>query len=153
MNYRHLLRRPSRARISMSPSAAFPVMARRLLSMSWMRCVIRPVVENLPNGIRIDAMPQQGTRKARSFAIRSRQVSQATVQDLRLPRASSQSVEDTCVLRPHRLPAVQGRICRRMEGRLRRTGCCCQSDEDIFKQRLAEDHRGRPRIEFPFSVL
>ena len=62
------------------------------------------------------------------------EMSQTTVPDVRLPWDTSESLEDTCLLRSYRLPVIQGRVCRCVEGGSLRSGSGCESYKDVLKK-------------------
>lgn len=64
-------------------------------------------------------------------------VSQAAIQNVRPTYTSSESPEGFYLLRPNWHRIIQGRLRRRVEGRIL-DRCCCEGHEDLLKQRLAE---------------
>jgi len=93
-----------------------------------------------------------GAGQRQSFAPNQEEVPQIIVQDVWSSCASSEIIDDPCMLRPNRRRVVQGWICRRLEGGTLRPGSCGKGFENILKQRLAKGNRRELLVAFSFRL-
>jgi len=75
-----------------------------------------------------------GAGQRQSFAPDQEEVPQIIVQDVWSPCASSEVLDDPCLLRPNRRRVVQGWVCRRLERGTLRSAGCGKGFKNIFKQ-------------------
>ena len=78
-----------------------------------------------------DVFWQPGTGFTRSLTAGSKEAPQVVIQDMWPTRAASEIFEGSHLLRQDRSRTVQGWVCGCLEGRVSRSGRCCEGHEDI----------------------